>query len=287
MTDNTETIDRLVDMMPLGNTSQDFHRKITVTQTTHRLKLVHEWQIEETTAVLEIGCGQGDTSVVLADSVGPKGKVTCIDIADEDYGSPLTVGQSMKHLKDGPYGDRIEYHFNTDITKADNIPSDFDAAVLSHCSFYFSTPKQLVEMFKTLRKKSKKLCFAEHLAYFPDSKKQMPHFLALSIHAQIQARVGSQMANIRTLFTPDMIREACQKAGWDIKREFRVETPELQDAGWEVSDLLRTSDQDLREAANGDDKWVDLIRAHLQILKEAKSRVERCDTLPTWGFVAE
>lgn len=289
MTCNTEVLDRLVNLMPVVNASNEVHRKITTTQTKHRLKLANEWQIGDSSHVLEVGCGQGDTTVVLADAVGPKGKVTCIDIAQDDYGSPLTIGQSMKHLKDGEYGDRIDYHFNTDITDRDNdhIPSDFDVAVLSHCSFYFDTPNQLVEVLEILRKKSKTLCFAEHLAYFPESKNQIPHFLALSIHAQIQARVKSQRANIRTLFTPEMIRTACQKAGWSIKREFQVNTPELQDAGWEVSDLVRTSDQTLEEFADGDRKWLELIKAHLNILKDAKNRVDHCDTLPTWGFVAE
>ncbi|CAO3679940.1 unnamed protein product [Umbelopsis ramanniana] len=286
MTDKNATVERLVDLMP--NTDKEAHRKIAEVQTRHRIKLAEQWAIADASSVLEIGCGQGDTTVVLADVVGSKGKVTSIDIAEEDYGSPLTVGQSMQYLKNGDFGDRIDYHFNTDITKPEaDVYSGFDVALLSHCSFYFDHPEDLVGIFSSLRKKAKTLCFAEHLAYVPHSMAQFPHFLALSIHAQIQARVGSQKANIRTLFTPDMIREACEKAGWKIKREFQVETPELQDAGWEVSDLLRMKDQEFVDAAKGDKKWLELIRAHLQILKDARQRVDRCDTLPTWGFVAE
>ncbi|KAI8583900.1 hypothetical protein K450DRAFT_220500 [Umbelopsis ramanniana AG] len=286
MTDNDAAVNRLVALMP--NTDKETHRKITETQTRHRIKLVKEWAIADASSVLEIGCGQGDTTVVLADAVGSKGKITGIDIAEEDYGSPLTVGQSMQHLKNGDIGDRIDYHFNTDITKPEaDVYSGYDVAILSHCSFYFNYPEDLVNIFANLRKKAKTLCFAEHLAYVPESKDQLPHFLALSIHAQIQARVGSQRANIRTLFTPDMIRTACENAGWKIKREFQVETPELQDAGWEVSDLLRIKDQELMDAAKGDKKWLELIKAHLQILKDVRQRVNHCDTLPTWGFVAE
>ncbi|KAG2178523.1 hypothetical protein INT44_001675 [Umbelopsis vinacea] len=286
MTDNNATVDRLVALMP--NTDKEKHRKITETQTRHRIKLVKEWAIADASSVLEIGCGQGDTTLVLADAVGSEGKVTAIDIAEEDYGSPLTVGQSMQHLKNSALGHRIDYHFNTDITKPEaDVYSSYDVAILSHCSFYFNYPEDLVNIFTSLRKKAKTLCFAEHLAYVPESKDQLPHFLALSIHAQIQARVGSQSANIRTLFTPDMIRAACEAAGWNIKREFQVETPELQDAGWEVSDLLRIKDQELIDAAKGDKRWLELLRAHLQILKNARQRVNHCDTLPTWGFVAE
>ncbi|CAM0138657.1 hypothetical protein VKS41_008389 [Umbelopsis sp. WA50703] len=275
--------------MPQLPTASQTHRTITLTQTRHRVKLVHEWQISEPSSVLEVGCGQGDTSVVVADAVGPNGKLTCVDIADEDYGSPLTVGESMKHLKNGEYGERIVYHFNTDVTKPGNpvIETNYDAAILSHCSFYFNTPSELVEMLKVLRRISKKLYFAEHLAYVPESPAQIPHFLALSIHAQIQARVASQKANIRTLFTPDMIKQACQEAGWEIAKEFKVLTPELQDAGWEVSDLLSTKDETLDAYANGDDKWKQLIKAHLEALRECRKRFDRCETLPTWGFIAE
>lgn len=289
MANNTELIKRLAAAMPQLPGAGPKHQEITQTQTSHRVKLVQEWQISQSSSVLEIGCGQGDTSVVVADAVGPNGKLTCVDIAEEDYGSPLTVGESMKHLKNGEYGERIEYHFNTDATKPGNpaTAKNYDAAILSHCSFYFNSPSELVEMLKSLRRLSKKLYFAEHLAYIPESPAQMPHFLALSIHAQIQARVGSQQANIRTLFTPDMIKQACQEAGWNITKEFTVETPELQDAGWEVSDLLSTKDETIDTYAKGDNKWKQLIKAHLEVLRDCRKRFDRCETLPTWGFIAQ
>jgi ubiquinone/menaquinone biosynthesis C-methylase UbiE len=39
-------------------------------------------------SVLEIGCGQGDMSIVLAAAAGPTGHVTALDPGALDYGTP-------------------------------------------------------------------------------------------------------------------------------------------------------------------------------------------------------
>ncbi len=61
-----------------------------------------QWQIPAGARVLEIGCGQGDTTAVLADAVGSAGRVIAVDIADPSYGAPVTIGESARHLSDGP-----------------------------------------------------------------------------------------------------------------------------------------------------------------------------------------
>lgn len=65
------------------------HLSIQMVQTEHRLKLVHAWPIEAGLKVLEIGCGQGDCTAVLASIVGPSGHVTAIDPADLSYGDRI------------------------------------------------------------------------------------------------------------------------------------------------------------------------------------------------------
>ena len=56
-------------------------------QTIHRLNLVKQWNISTSSKVLELGCGQGDCTTVLADAVGEQGMVVAVDPADLDYGT--------------------------------------------------------------------------------------------------------------------------------------------------------------------------------------------------------
>lgn len=55
-------------------------------QLDHRLGLVSFWGITPGSRVLEIGCGQGDCTVVLADAVGEAGHVDALDPGSPDYG---------------------------------------------------------------------------------------------------------------------------------------------------------------------------------------------------------
>jgi ubiquinone/menaquinone biosynthesis C-methylase UbiE len=52
----------------------------------HRIDLFQR-EIEQGASVLEVGCGQGDCTVVLANIVGDSGHVTAIDPGSLDYGS--------------------------------------------------------------------------------------------------------------------------------------------------------------------------------------------------------
>lgn len=60
--------------------------QIQVDQIIHRTSVVAPWGIKPGEKVLEIGCGQGDCTAVLANIVGPEGKVIAIDPASLDYG---------------------------------------------------------------------------------------------------------------------------------------------------------------------------------------------------------
>ena len=62
------------------------HLSSQIAQTEHRLQLVSQWPIHTGSRILEIGCGQGDCTAVLASIVGSSGHVTAIDPADLSYG---------------------------------------------------------------------------------------------------------------------------------------------------------------------------------------------------------
>lgn len=67
---------------------------IQLSQTNHRLQILHCFPISLGSRVLEIGCGQGDTTAVLAELVGESGHVTAVDPADLSYG---TVAQLLSN----------------------------------------------------------------------------------------------------------------------------------------------------------------------------------------------
>jgi len=55
-------------------------------QTLHRIRLLQQWNISYGSRVLELGCGQGDCTTVLACAVGEQGSVVAVDPADLGYG---------------------------------------------------------------------------------------------------------------------------------------------------------------------------------------------------------
>lgn len=116
-------------------------------QLQHRMELVEAFGIQKGMRVLELGCGQGDTTVAIADAVGENGRVVALDIAGPDYGAPLTVGQATERIKKSPLGERIDFHLEMDFDLFEaTIP--FEVAVFSHCSWYFKQPEDLLNYFK-------------------------------------------------------------------------------------------------------------------------------------------
>ncbi|MEI8282455.1 MAG: class I SAM-dependent methyltransferase, partial [Armatimonadota bacterium] len=58
-------------------------------QTAYRRRILDCWNIPLGSRILEIGCGQGDMTAVLAEAVGPTGRIIATDIAGRECGSPL------------------------------------------------------------------------------------------------------------------------------------------------------------------------------------------------------
>jgi predicted methyltransferase len=67
------------------------HFSIQHSQTLHRLVLLQNWNIPTGAKVLELGCGQGDCTTVLAHAVGEQGRVVAVDPAGLDYGASFCV----------------------------------------------------------------------------------------------------------------------------------------------------------------------------------------------------
>lgn len=70
-------------------------------QTIHRLELLQHWNIYTGSKILELGCGQGDCTAVLASAVGEEGRVVAVDPADLDYGASFRFSYPSACLGSG------------------------------------------------------------------------------------------------------------------------------------------------------------------------------------------
>ena len=181
--------------------------------------------------VLEIGCGQGDTTVVLADTVGESGHVTAIDIAPPDYGAPFTLGEAHERINQSKLGVRIDFHLETDFLGM-NSDKQYDVVVMSHCSWYFYDPAQLLAYFKRIRLISNMLCFAEWDMQF-EKITQRGHFCAASILAQYSQFTAND-GNIQNLFGKSEVKKMIEDAGMKVDQELRVDAYYLQAGQWEI-----------------------------------------------------
>ena len=206
--------------------------EIQQVQLQHRLDLVKEFGIKRGMRILEIGCGQGDTTVALADAVGENGKVIGMDIASRNYGAPLTLRQATDLIKKTALGERITFKFEMDFETFDSNEV-FDVAVLSHSSWYFKRPEDLFRYFKKLRKVAKRICFAEWDIDFRHIT-QRSHFCATSILALYSTFVNND-GNIQNLYHKVQIQELLEKANFYIEKQSTVNAMYLQDVKWEKS----------------------------------------------------
>jgi len=256
-------------------------------QTEHRLKLVESWGIKEGSGVLEIGCGQGDTTAALAYIVGEQGFVHGIDIASPDYGAPITVGASARYLQRSKLGKQLKMEFNVDVLSAEvDFPEkSFDYIVFSHCSWYLKSFEELEGILKKVRKWGKTLCFAEW-----DSRIQMieqyPHFLAVLIQSQYECFKESSLSNVRTLFTPMDIKRVVENAGWTIVSEQSVHSPKLQDAEWEIAMTVADYKEEINDLVDLPGKLKSLIQSEVTLLEEAQKN-SAIKPLSTYVFIAQ
>lgn len=229
--------------------ASDGHREVQLVQTRFRLGLVGGWGIRPGDSVLEIGCGQGDMTAVLADAVGESGRVVAVDIADPSYGAPVTLGESAAFLAATPLGARIDMRFGVDVLdEATTFPDGgFDHVVLSHCSWYFASLDQLHRTLARARLWARHLCFSEW-DLRPTSVEQVPHLLAVLVQGQVEASGARDNGNVRTPFSREALLRTLGSTGWRVASTETVDTAGMQDADWEVSACLHMAGDEARLA---------------------------------------
>lgn len=124
------------------------HFAIQKSQTVHRLALLQQWKIATGTTVLEVGCGQGDCTTILATAVGAHGKVVALDPAALDYGQCFcslisqlcvvssAVDMSLANRRTVHSGPGTESHIGRAIGKSNHLGAGVSAdpsLITSHC----------------------------------------------------------------------------------------------------------------------------------------------------------
>lgn len=211
------------------------HIKLEIGQAEHRINFINFWRLPPGSRVLEIGCGQGTTTAVLAEAVGPTGHVDAVDPGRPDYGSPWTLSQAQEHLSAGEMGGRISWNFADPIDYLEkNANKTWDYVVFAHCIWYFDSPAVLTKMLGALKGRATSLLVAEY-ALKATQKNAIPHVLASVTRATLEAHNKGSQANIRCLSSPGAITDAAKENGWTLDEE-TVIVPEasLLDGFWET-----------------------------------------------------
>ena len=263
----------------------------TEAQLRHRMALVEFWELAPGDQVLEVGCGQGDCTAVLAYAVGEGGKVVAVDIEPDTYGAPVSQGDAHGFMKSSDIGNRIEFHTCANLLdpKWDFPDEYFDLAVFAHSSWYMASLEELGNLFARVRPWSKRLGYVEwHPA--PQSASQVTHLVAILSQAHIRSHWPDHgMGNVHSLVTRDQARSMAQAAGWNVTDERVTDSSiGLEDGrDWEIENakhlaevFMASKPPSVSESALG------AVAAEYALLKMLAEDAGR-ESLPTYVFVAE
>ncbi|GJN70287.1 hypothetical protein PLIIFM63780_003123 [Purpureocillium lilacinum] len=266
--------------------------KAVVAQFVHRLALCKAWGIAQgPDRLLDIGCGQGECSLVLASVVGPTGHVTGTDVAPPDYGAPFTVGQCQEHILHSALGSRISFKrgeveaalFPADgagDTRASGAP--FDAAILCHSLWYFDSAEDIRRIFSLLAKARVPRIYIAEWKGEATHVQQEPHSLA----ARAQAFLHSQKPpkrplavlepNVRAAFSAADILHMAEAEGWRTARKGAVPAPkDMLDGHWEAQYVISDAFRKAIEAEGLSDEANEKLDMYIEMAKHATEVVER------------
>ena len=205
---------------------------------THRQNLVKIWAIPPGAKVLELGCGQGDFTVPLADAVGPTGHVVAADPMPPDYGTP-PLAAAQEHVKKSPVGPQIDFVRADSAEYLRSTTESFDFVILAHCVWYFSDPGVLREILLAAAGKTKAVLIAEY-ALAASRASSVPHVLtALATNALESFRDASSLRNLRCALSPPQIVAAAATAGWALySEENGILTPAGERYAWRETTMI-------------------------------------------------
>ncbi|KAH9849670.1 S-adenosyl-L-methionine-dependent methyltransferase [Lenzites betulinus] len=290
------TIDDLDALATIYPHRSPAHFKVVRPQIEQRIQLVRTWGIKPGEKVLEIGCGQGDCTIVLAAAVGDTGSVTAVDPASLDYGSPFTLKEAQTHLRASSLGPRMNFvqadplqflkdtteHYTTERYTTER----YTTAVLAQCSWYFAKPEVFVNTLAALLTRVDRVCISEYSLTASDYR-AVAHVLAALAQASLEVRKPTSTSNVRTVLSPIRLREAAEAAGWKVEQETTERPPEgMLDGKWEVDTVLDKGFLAQVEKAVSDEKERSVVLAARDAVQGAygilQDRAESVRTMDIW-----
>ncbi|KAK3349072.1 S-adenosyl-L-methionine-dependent methyltransferase, partial [Lasiosphaeria hispida] len=215
----------------------------------HRIAIASAWSIPPGSSVLDIGCGQGESSLTLALELGPESHITGIDTAALDYGTPYSIRQSQAHLLTSPYGSRISFA-QTDAATLLTALHHFTAATLCHSLWYFPTGASVDALFATLARARVPRVYVAEYGFRAATPRQLPHLLAAQTLARLHAHTSSEATqalgadpsksfNVRAAPDTEAIVGAAAAAGFSVVRQGVITPgPDYVEGGLEVKHVM-------------------------------------------------
>ena len=230
-------------------------------QTAYRLQLIKNWDLQPGMKIMELGCGQGDMTAVLAAAVGGSGLVQAYDIAPADYGAPVTIGVAQQRLQQSVLGKQIKVALHTDVRTAglDFAAQFFDALVITHASWYFNSLDELRQTLQAVLPFVKRVYFTEWDLHVRELT-QLGHQLAALIEFEYAGIHGNPEANVRTLVTATNAGELLSDLGFNQQQCITQSASKMQDGHWEIDYVCN----DLAKTVASDPQLTASAREHLQ-----------------------
>lgn len=265
---------------------------IEESQARHRIAILNAWRtIQPGSTVLELGCGQGNCTAVLAEAVGAAGRVDAVDPAPPSYGAPFTLAQAQAHISASAVGPRVRWHQAAPedfLAAAATKDTTWDVAVLAHCLWYLASPEVLADILRALKGRVRRVCLAEY-ALRASGGEAVPHVLAALARGMLEAHRERSTENIRTPLSPEGIVGAAGAVGWGLDREAYIVPEEgLLDGVWETGSVAgKAFLRDIEE--NIDDVRVKVVlksaRASVLAAAEAIGGVNKTRSMDVWAGV--
>ncbi|OAA72583.1 hypothetical protein ISF_01656 [Cordyceps fumosorosea ARSEF 2679] len=269
-----------------------------------RLATIRAWGVREGDHLLDIGCGQGESSVALAALVGDRGHVTAIDTASMDYGHPFTMRAAHDHLRQSALGPRVTFHqadAQSFFAEQQQTAPRLDAAVLCQSLFYFPGEHEVRALFATLRAAGTSPVYVAEWSYVPSREAQTAHALAATAQRLFYryryrpeaGREDPREQNVRGGVDKSAILRAAAAAGYGLAREALI-TPEedMREGEFEVRFTLgEVFRQRVAEAELSGEQRAEIVAAIEKLEAEMKKELYKDGTgimsMDVWAAVFE